>query len=309
MDCPSKFVRDWDFEPSRPTALVNALRLRAQVRGWDAQPAWQAVRPAVPAGRWNALFLFAPAGDLSRAQLDTFERVSRLRGKSLVVVASTSPNRVPIDRLAAADALYWKDLPGYDFSAYAIAIAEIAARSPGATLYMQNDSVIGPFGDLDAKIDSMPWRLGGFLAAPALENHLQSFALTFRDVDQELVTSLASVLSIERSISLRRDVILMQESRLSRVASQHMTVGAHWFAPWARENQQSLTKELGRKLAGNVEKPGLSRDPSLRCASLLLSQGFPFLKRSLLGPHSAMQNQEALADFLAGQGLDPKDLA
>lgn len=306
MTLPPTLVRDWTYQPSKPSALVRLMRLRSQARGWKPPPAWQVIRPIEPAQRWNMLFLYAPDGRLRAGQQDSLARLRNLRGRSAVVFASASPSDLP-DVVDGADALYWKGLSGFDFSAYAFMLQEVARHSPGADLYLQNDSVLGPFGDIDSLIEAAPWRLTGFLGSSAMENHLQSYALLFRGVDLELVEALEPVLSSRRALDSWKDVVCRQETRLARTASRSgCSVGALWFAPGAHEAETPLLGAAAMK-AGLVRRAEQKvADPSLCNAADLIEEGFPFLKRSLFGRNQRFQERRRLERLLSLQGLSPE---
>ena len=97
-------------------------------------------------------FVYTPDGSLSAAHRYTLDRLRSLAGGVAVICATGERGKVPAELNGLADAVYWKGLGGYDFSAYGLAVREIAARSPGADLLLLNDSVLGPFGDLDAQL-------------------------------------------------------------------------------------------------------------------------------------------------------------
>ncbi len=302
-------IRDWDFAPSRRSLPVKMTRLRSALRGWDCPPDWRTILPIEKANRWNILFLFAPDGCLDQVQSDCLQRVSALDGATAVVIASRGSELIPTRVRRVADALYWKALGGYDFSAYAIALEEVVRRSPGATVYLQNDSVIGPLGGTEQLITTMRWRLGGFMASAALENHLQSYALVLRDVDVPLVCALNSVVSTSRALDSWRDVVIMQETRLARVAASRMTVGSLWYDPGANRGAPSVTGVAQRVLRGAPKGPPNSRDPSLVAAADLLDAGFPFVKRSLLSRTSHLHDPNFLRRAMTNRGIDWKALS
>lgn len=306
MAPPTPLVRNWTYQPSEPSALVRLVRLCSQAKGWKPPPAWKAIRPIVPARRWNMLFLYLPDGRLTAGQHDTLARLRDLRGRSAVVFASESPSNVP-DVLNETAALYWKGLSGFDFSAYAIILQEVARQSPGADLYLQNDSVLGPFGDIDELIEAAPWRLTGFLGSSSMENHLQSYALVFRHVDLELVGALEPVLSTKRALDSWGDVVCRQETRLARTAWRSgSSVGALWFAPRAHEIEKPLLAAAAAKLGLAASTEDIVADPSLCNAADLLEEGFPFLKRSLFGRNQRFQQGTSLETLLDRQGLSPE---
>ena len=191
---------------------------------------------------------------------------------------------VPPELLAVCDAATWKGTTGFDFSAYSLALRAVARSSPGADVFLMNDSVLGPFGDIDSVLRNTPWQLTGFTAWSAFENHVQSYALFLRDVTPDLIRGLRTVLLERTAFNRFQDVVNWQESRLARVASRTMPVGALWFEP--------------RFDAG---------DPSLVRAASLLRAGFPFLKRSLVGGKLAHRaDQETLRGLLDERGHPPR---
>ncbi|TPG08123.1 hypothetical protein EAH84_14210 [Sphingomonas oligophenolica] len=214
---------------------------------------------------------------------------------------------MPEELLAMADAIYWKALSGFDFSAYALMLRAVAERSSGADLYLQNDSVLGPFADVDELLARAPWDLSGFMGSAALENHIQSYAFLVRGVDDATVDRLASVMSTRWACNRWRDVVNLQETRFARVAAVGMSVGALWFAPRAGDGEIGLATAMKRKLARSSTKPVIAdvRDPTLVAGLELVSAGFPFLKKSLFGRNRALQDANALAAFLAAQAHPP----
>ena len=297
MTSLNSLQRDWDFRPSSPSLLTQALRLRSRLRGWGNAPDWRALRPIVSAARWNGLFLFAPDGRLDPTQAETVRRLSALDGRLAVIVAAPDHTVCEDPAIECAQALYWKALGGFDFSAYAIFLQEVATRSPGAMLYLQNDSVLGPFSDVDRLIARMKWRTGGFLACAAMENHIQSFAFVLRDVTPAFLQTLRPVFPAHRALDDWRDVVCQQETRFARTAARGGSVGALWYSDRSRAAEPGLAEMLLQRLSGRLE-PYDAQDPSLVEAATLLEAGFPFLKRSLFGRNAHYQDRSQLMEFL-----------
>ena len=279
-DTLTGLIRNWSFIRSSPTLVARLARIKTAATGFRAAPPSQVLRTLVRRDRWNGYFLYLPDGRLTSGHRHTLSRLRTLHGGLFVVCAAPEPAMVPPELLAVCDAAIWKGTSGYDFSAYSLAMREVARSSPGADLLLMNDSVLGPFGDIDSVLRTAPWRVTGFTAWSAFENHVQSYALHFRDVTPDLISALRSVLLERTAFNRFQDVVNWQESRLARVASQAMTVGALWFEP--------------RFEAG---------DPSLVRAASLLRAGFPFLKRSLVGGKLAHRaDQETLLRLLDERG-------
>ena len=258
----------------------------------------------MPAARWNCLFLYAPTAELDRDQAQILERVRALNGLLLLVVATPVSERLPPE-VAIADALIWKDLLGFDFSAYALALEAIADGSPGATIYFQNDSVLGPFGDLESLIACAPWDLTGFIGSPAVETHFSSFAFILKNVTPTRIAALTPVLSTTASHHKFAHVVMLQETRLARVAAQTMSVGAFWYLD-DRPAEPSLLGKVAQRLGLVPTRPVFDArgDATLSFPFTLLDQGFPFLKRSLFTKYAGVAPETALRARLAALGWD-----
>lgn len=253
-------VHNWSYVSSRPSMMSRLARVKTVAIGLRPAPPSHVVRPVTARERWNVYFLYLPDGQLTASHRFTLSRLRALRGGLLVVCATREPGMVPGPVLDVCDAAIWKGLSGYDFSAYSLAMRAVAASSPGADVFLMNDSVLGPFGDLERVLGAAPWQITGFTAWSAFEHHVQSYALFFSDVTPRLVRELRSVLRPRTAFNRFQDVVNWQESRLAHLASRTRRVGSFWFEP--------------RFEAG---------DPSVVRAVPLLREGFPFLKRSLVG--------------------------
>lgn len=298
-----QFLRDWDFEQSTPNATVRVLRARSMLKGWSQPPPWKEIRRFDKAPRWNVYFAFCPDGQLTAYHHDSISRLACLPGRTGLVIASPSQTDIPAESLQSVDAIYWKGLSGFDFSAYALTLETLAQLSPGCDLFLQNDSVFGPVGDLERLIGNMRWRLSGFLASSAVENHLQSYALFFRDLQPGLVRDLQSAVSLSRSMNHWYDVVLLQETRFARIASRRHSVGSLWFDPISNRAERPLISALVGKLTGYRSRPIITFDPSLIHAEELLNKGFPFVKRSLFARNRGLSDHQSLAKNLIGRGI------
>lgn len=273
----------WDFVPStvprwRTRQVVETILRRSRPR-----PSWQAILPVSAQSTWVVYFLFTPDGSFAPSHRFSLGRLKDAGQRVMVICATNAPSMIPAEVAQFADAIYWKAVEGYDFSAYAIALREISRRSPHANVLVINDSVFGPFTDLGNMLVQPPWELTGFTASSQIENHLQSYAFVLQDVTKARMRALSTILFPWTALSLASDVIAVQESRFARIASHSMRVGAYWFA----KKEDVL-------------------DPTLVRPVQLLSAGFPFLKRSLVGKHQKMQDIAEIRELLfrLGHPLD-----
>lgn len=268
--------RDWTFVRSRPNLVARLSRLKSAIMGRRPPPPHLVLKPVTERPRWNVYFVYLPDAVLTPAHLFTINRLRALDGGLLVVCATPEPRDMPAALDGLADALIWKGLSGYDFSAYAIALRAIAAHSPGADAFVMNDSVFGPLVDPTPLLAQARWDLTGFTASSAVENHLQSYAFLLRDVTAGRLAAFGPALPADHAYDRYRDVVNLQETRFARLAARHMSVGALWYA------------DAGR--IGN---------PSLATATALLDAGAPFLKKSLLGHYASLQDEAGLRTRLA----------
>jgi Rhamnan synthesis protein F len=267
-------VHQWDF------VAGDARRWRYCIKAWLRRagrfPSWQELKPVVPKRRWIVYFMYCPQGQIEPYHCFALERLQVSEGGLLVVCAAPSAADIPQEVRHFADALYWKALPGYDFSAYTLALRSIAARSPHADVFVMNDSVFGPFQPIEDIFSSAHWDLSGFTASPVIENHIQSYAFVLKNLTIRKMNCLLTVLFPLAAFSDFDDVIRVQETRFARVASAQMSVGANWYS-----------------CSGEVVDPTLVRPIEL------LNYGHPFVKRSLLGKHKGFQSEELICEALS----------
>ena len=271
---PDGLERDWPFQASEVPLWRRRLVLQAVLSRSRRRPPSAMLREVSPRPVWALYFSYAPDGALGDVQRFSLERLRDQGFAVLVVQAATAPGLVDADLLPRyADALYWKGLAGYDFSAYTLGLEAIARHSPGADVLVLNDSVFGPFADLRPMLRSAPWELTGFTASGKFENHVQSYAFLLKNLTPQRLRRLRTVFLPALALEDRDDVIFCQETRLARVASHSMSVGARWY--------------------------GRDSDPTQAAPFELLREGFPFVKRSLLTARSAFKDKQAMADYVA----------
>jgi lipopolysaccharide biosynthesis protein len=249
----------WTYKPSNPRWDIVLRRWPARTSRQSAPP-WKAIKAPEISGRWLLYFVYLPTGHLSQQHLFTLSRLAQEDARLMIVCACPPEHSVLQSLESQCDALYWKGIEGFDFSAYAIGLSALAQHAPGSDVMILNDSMLGPFVPLTPFIEQAQWRLTGLSASSLEENHLQSFALIVRQLDTDFLQAVSSVISTDWCYNHASPVILLQETRLARVANRQMSVGAFWYTDGSRY-----------------------RDLCLNCPSLMLEAGFPLLKRSLFG--------------------------
>lgn len=215
-------------------------------------------------------FCYLPNGTLTQAHRFTISRLRDCNVNLLIVYATPDPQSSLDELKQSADALIWKAISGFDFSAYSIALWNIAVRSPTADVFVFNDSTFGPFRDLGRSQWQMPWDLTAFTGSYEEIAHIQSYAFVMRAISVGKMIRMASVFEPVFAFNEINDVIHFQELRFGRVASRQMSVGALWAGSEGGDNL-TLTQPFD-----------------------LIEDGFPFLKKSLLGKHQRFQDAEKI---------------
>jgi hypothetical protein len=278
------FRRKVDFIPSkiRLRDPLTRLRFGCWHNARRPMPHYSEVKPCFANKRWSLLFLYLPDGRVSEAQRFILNSVRELNRCLLIVCAAPTLADVPREVIDISDALYWKALGGYDFSAYSIGLHALARQSPKADVFVMNDSVFGPFPELPRLLESSDWDLMGFTGSLIYENHFQSYAFFIKDVTLARLKHLKSIFSLTHSYDDMTAIILLLETRFARIASKRMTVGVLWYGP--------------------------DGDTAVDHALPLIDEGMPFVKRSLLGKFSHRQNIDLVRARLVALGVPERAL-
>lgn len=271
-------LRHWDFTPSPVSRWQRRTNAQSLLRNMRRAPAWKDIKPVTPKPMWATYFLFSPDGDLHVRHRFTLSRLRDMGFSILVICSTRDASQIPQELHALCDALVWKGLDGYDFSAYKLALWQISLHSPHADVLVINDSVFGPFTDLRADLKAAPWDLAGFMGSDKITNHIQSYAFLVKNVDRKRMLQLSPVLFPFIAVSEREAVIQLQELRMARVAARSMRTGAFWFA------QSAL-----------VDNPTIKRPLEL------VDAGFPFLKYMLLTKPRAFTKSPTSKDDILGR--------
>lgn len=274
-----EIVEQWDYFPSRPPGKIYLKRALARFRRRPFPSSALLHDTDLAHSRWTVWFVFAPNGQLDPAHRFTLSKLRAMDAGLLVVCAAPEASDIPVE-LRSADVLVWKGLSGFDFSAYTLALSMLAHKRPGSDVLLLNDSILGPFGDTEELWADATWDLSGFTASSQFENHLQSYALRLRSVDQAKMLSLRSVFPVHHAYDDFDAVVVRQELLLARRAAQAgLSVGSRLFC-----------------------KSADALDATLIFPLPLLKAGFPFLKRSLFGKHGGFADEAALRAALEELG-------
>ena len=270
--------RDWTFRPSRPDVISWIARRRLRRNLVTAPPSATLAAPR-PRKRWVLYFVYAPDGELTPAHRYSLRRLRTPDIGLAVVCATPRLDQVPPELVGCTDALYWKGLAGFDFSAYAIGLRALAEHSSHADILVMNDSVYGPFRPVQELFSGPRWDLTGFTASRNIENHIQSYAFLVRDWTPDKLAALHRVMPRGQAYDTYQDVVFCQETVFARAAARVMSVGAWWYADHRR-----------------------CSDPTIFAALPLLNAGFPFLKKSLLTKHARFQDRDRVVAALRAAG-------
>lgn len=232
-----------------------------------ASAAWQWLQP-VEGELAGEVGLFVAFTDQPRLQPHVADHVAFLAaaGIALVLVINTD---LPADHLQIEPSLhrYARGIAvranvGYDFGAWAHALAVLPPTPRWSRLFLVNDSIIGPldadaFGGLLARIRASSADVVGLTEALLPTRHLQSYFLVFNERALR-GASVTRLFGRVRNWPAKLQVIDVHETRLTGLL----------------EAEGLRTEALFPSLSGDVLS---SDDTSLRWAELI-EQGLPYLK-------------------------------
>ena len=264
---------------SRHTELVNDLKRYVLKRRRRCKfPASEQVffgkyQPGKP---WAIYFIYCPESVGLSEQKESLKNL-RDQGFNILAVCASERDSAVLDEFRhLVDAMIWKELQGYDFSAYLLGARLLVDRFGSVDSLLLNDSVLGPYTDVMPLMEHSPWRVAGLTSARSVQDHFQSYCLLIKGLDAEIVSSLEAVISESSVFDSHRDVVFFQETSLAHVMAKRFTAGSI-LAPLHGHELQIVV--------GNPE--GLSR------------LGFPFIKKSIFGKFSKNFNQEHYRAILA----------
>jgi tetratricopeptide (TPR) repeat protein/glycosyltransferase involved in cell wall biosynthesis len=188
----------------------------------------------------------------------------------LIVAASQARTAIASSLLDKCAAVYVRENVGFDFSAWAHVMARLRVALSSETLYLLNDSIIGPIGDQEfsdllSTIDENPNNIVGLTENYRRVWHIQSFFLAIKKAALSTYgfqQFFGEIVSFEN----KDDVIESYEIN---------------FSPRMRERGISCGSLFGRP-------QGEELDDTIHNWRSLVQRGMPFVKRSLIsGDHRA----------------------
>ncbi len=270
-----RWHRNQPLPVHRPSFHLRLRRLKRQIESMRPPPRSDVLIPAQAHPRWAVYFVYSLSGAAFDQHRFTVQQLRQDGWPVLVVLACAErPGAAVVAqwRQHGASALLWKEPHGFDLSGLRPALQHLLDRSPGCDVLWLNDSLLGPFHSVYELVRHTPWRVTGFASCFIIEPHIQSYALFLRALDASLMQALSQVVPGSHCLNQHSAVAFVQETRLARHLSQQGSVGTLW---------SPLRDDMDLTMAYPYE---------------LVEDGFPFLKRSILGKFSdSFTTSDALA--------------
>ncbi|MGH1569970.1 rhamnan synthesis F family protein [Methylobacterium sp. P31] len=210
----------------------------------------------------------------------------------LIVAADQRKTLVPQALIDHCASVYVRENGGFDFAAWAHVLAEDGALLDSGTLYLVNDSLVGPldrgdFASLLARIDACSEEVVGLLDNFYYSDHLQSFFLALK---RRCLSSYGFNQYIQAIRSWPDKDIVITEYELT-FSARMRAAGMNTRALFSTRNRHTTL----------VNDPRNNR--ALFDWENLLGQGFPFVKRSLFGEHAALGGK-SVREAVEQRGFD-----
>jgi hypothetical protein len=170
-DPANEVVSNWTFTPSKVGWRLFGKRIVTFFRRGRRMPKHAVLKEIVPRSQWICYVMFSADRSISPAQRYTLNALKSSSAGLMVVIISPSAKDIPLDLPHLADALYWKENSGWDFPAFAVALNAIGRLSPGANVFVLNDSVYGPFCNVSRFFQEAKWDLTGITAGGQSTSH------------------------------------------------------------------------------------------------------------------------------------------
>ncbi|MDP4001960.1 rhamnan synthesis F family protein [Methylobacterium sp. NEAU K] len=244
-------------------------------------------------GRTALFITHAPEGRI-RGHVEPYLRAFAENGTDIVLIIAADQHKtaVPEGILDLCASAYLRENKGFDFAAWAHVLLEDDDLLDSQTLYLANDSLVGPldsgdFAGLLAKIDACPEAVVGLADNFYYSHHLQSFFLALK---KRCVSSYAFNHFIQSVANWPDKNAVITEYELT-FSGRMRAAGLGMRSLFSAQNKHMTL----------VNDPRNNR--TLFDWENMLGQGFPFVKRSLLGEHAAIGG-EAVREAIAARGFD-----
>ncbi|MCJ2122968.1 rhamnan synthesis F family protein [Methylobacterium sp. J-077] len=244
-------------------------------------------------GRTALFITHAPEGRI-RGHVEPYLRAFAKNGIDIVLIIAADQHKtaVPEAILTLCASAYLRENTGFDFAAWAHVLLEDDDLLDAETLYLANDSLVGPldsgdFAGLLAKIDAYPEAVIGLADNFYYSHHLQSFFLALK---RRCLSSYAFNHFIQAVANWPDKNIVITEYELT-FSGRMRAAGLGMRSLFSAQNKHMTL----------VNDPRNNR--TLFDWENMLGQGFPFVKRSLLGEHAAIGG-EAVREAIGERGFD-----
>jgi lipopolysaccharide biosynthesis protein len=226
--------------------------------------------------RWAVYFCFNPNGKLLPQNEFMITALKKDGFKVLLVIACRDHAAIDPRFIQLADVVLWKDMKGFDMSALRLGLTYVCQTRGDVSVLWINDSVFGPFKPIHKFLSSCgdDFDVLGMTLSYAIRPHFQSYCIFFRRLTPDLIKGMFGRTLKTTLNDHLSNVIAFEACFAANLTSAGFKVKC-WAAP--------VLKSYDLTMAYPFE---------------LIEQGFPFLKRSLVGKFAAAFDQQKTELFL-----------
>ena len=246
-------------------------------------------------GRIALVVTHAPEGQL-KGYVGHTVNAYQAAGFAVVLIVAADQRRTAIPRsvASACSAVYLRGNAGFDFAAWAHVLRLEDDVLGADLLVLANDSVIGPLdaGGLQrimAAVDASPADVVGLTENAYFARHLQSFFLALKP---------RCLSSYEFNAFMGAVVTLPTKDQV--IAQYEMT-----FSSRMRAGEMRTEALFAGDRPVRQGEPGSAADRTILEWEILLDEGFPFIKASLVNGQHRGLGGEAARRVLVARGFDP----
>lgn len=269
------------YEPHKGLSFLPLRRLKVLAQNARPFPASEVLKaPTSDAKRWCIYFCYLAEGGVQPHHKFTIEKLIEDGITPLVVCAAPTPEQAQGFADLPIGGLIWKALAGYDFSGYSVGLDVLAGLGRPLSLFIMNDSVLGPFSKVADLFESSPWKVTSLISSHSVETHFQSFFLHIDDFTSADLSTLQRVFFQRICFNAQGSVSFLQETRIP-------------------------SGFKGRFTAGSILSPATGFERHYYMLSNpagLLDIGAPLIKRSVFEKFGSTYDQPAYNDLLAAKG-------